>query len=75
MLKPRGPDSAGLFVQDRIRLGRRLLSILGLGASSQQPMIDPDLGIVFKGCVDNFREHKGHSKLWQTAVLEILVAS
>jgi hypothetical protein len=35
-------------------------------------MIDPDLdlGIIFKGCIDNFGELKGHSKLWQTAVLE-----
>jgi hypothetical protein len=35
-------------------------------------MIDADLGlgIVFNCCIDNFRELRGHSKLWPTAVLE-----
>jgi asparagine synthase (glutamine-hydrolysing) len=57
-LKRRGPDSGGLFVEDRLGLGHRRLSILGLTAASHQPMIDPDLGlgIVFNGCIYNFRE-------------------
>src|SRR5580698_2067748 len=56
-LKPRGPDAAGLYLQDRIALGHRRLSILDLSAASQQPMVDPELGlaIVFNGCIYNFR--------------------
>jgi asparagine synthase (glutamine-hydrolysing) len=58
VLRPRGPDAGGFFVQDRIGLGHRRLSILGLSAASGQPMIDPELGlgIVFNGCIYNFRE-------------------
>ncbi len=57
-MRARGPDSGGLYVQDQIGLGHRRLSILGLSATSQQPMIDADLGlgIVFNGCIYNFRE-------------------
>ena len=57
-MRRRGPDSGGLFIQDRIGLGHRRLSILGLSAASQQPMIDPDLGlgIAFNGCIYNFKE-------------------
>jgi asparagine synthase (glutamine-hydrolysing) len=32
-LKPRGPDAAGLYSQDRIALGHRRLSILDLSAA------------------------------------------
>ncbi len=58
VLRRRGPDSGGLFVEDRIGLGHRRLSILGLNAASHQPMIDAQLGlgIVFNGCIYNFRE-------------------
>ena len=57
-LAPRGPDAGGLFLQDRIALGHRRLSILDLSLTSQQPMVDPELGlaIVFNGCIYNFRE-------------------
>ncbi len=59
-LRHRGPDSGGLFIEDRIGLGHRRLAILGLNAASHQPMIDPELGlgIVFNGCIYNFRELK-----------------
>ncbi|MGA7326285.1 MAG: N-acetylglutaminylglutamine amidotransferase [Rhodomicrobium sp.] len=59
-LRHRGPDSEGLFIEDRIGLGHRRLAILGLNAASYQPMIDPELGlgIVFNGCIYNFRELK-----------------
>jgi asparagine synthase (glutamine-hydrolysing) len=55
---PRGPDSGGAFVQNRVALGHRRLSIIDLAAASQQPMIDPQLGlaIVFNGCIYNYRE-------------------
>jgi asparagine synthase (glutamine-hydrolysing) len=57
-LAARGPDAGGVFVQDKIGLGHRRLSILDLQPTSQQPMIDPALGlaIVFNGCIYNFRE-------------------
>jgi asparagine synthase (glutamine-hydrolysing) len=57
-LRSRGPDAGGLFVQDGVTLGHRRLSILDLNATSQQPMIDPELGlvVVFNGCIYNFRE-------------------
>jgi asparagine synthase (glutamine-hydrolysing) len=54
----RGPDAAGLFAQGSLGFGHRRLSILDLAPSSQQPMIDSDLGvgIVFNGCIYNYRE-------------------
>ena len=57
-LGQRGPDAAGLFVQDGLGLGHRRLSILDLSSASQQPMIDAELGlaIAFNGCIYNFRE-------------------
>ena len=57
-LRARGPDASGMFLQDRIGLGHRRLSILDLASTSQQPMIDAELGlgIVFNGCIYNFRE-------------------
>jgi asparagine synthase (glutamine-hydrolysing) len=57
-LRPRGPDAGGLFLQNQIALGHRRLSILDLSSTSQQPMVDSELGlaIVFNGCIYNFRE-------------------
>ena len=57
-LAARGPDAHGLFAQDRVGLGHRRLSILDTEATSNQPMIDSELGlaIVFNGCIYNFRE-------------------
>jgi asparagine synthase (glutamine-hydrolysing) len=54
----RGPDSCGMFLQDRIGFGHRRLSILDTEPTSNQPMIDSELGlaIVFNGCIYNFRE-------------------
>ncbi|UYO38069.1 N-acetylglutaminylglutamine amidotransferase [Rhodopseudomonas palustris] len=54
----RGPDAEGLFAQGNMAFGHRRLSILDLAAASQQPMIDSELGlgIVFNGCIYNFRE-------------------
>jgi asparagine synthase (glutamine-hydrolysing) len=58
---PRGPDSGGSFSQNRVAFGHRRLSIIDLAAASQQPMIDPQLGlaIVFNGCIYNYRELRG----------------
>jgi asparagine synthase (glutamine-hydrolysing) len=57
-LTPRGPDAGGLYLQNQIALGHRRLSILDLSLTSQQPMVDAELGLatVFNGCIYNFRE-------------------
>src|SRR3954464_2153221 len=57
-LETRGPDGTGVFVQGKLGFGHRRLSILDLASPSQQPMIDPELGlgIVFNGCIYNFKE-------------------
>ena len=57
-MRPRGPDAGGMFAQDRLAFGHRRLSIIDLTAPSQQPMIDPELGlaIVFNGCIYNYRD-------------------
>ncbi|MBX9932835.1 MAG: N-acetylglutaminylglutamine amidotransferase [Methylobacterium sp.] len=56
-LDDRGPDGAGVFAQGRVAFGHRRLKILDLSDASQQPMLDPELGlaIVFNGCIYNFR--------------------
>jgi asparagine synthase (glutamine-hydrolysing) len=57
----RGPDAGGVFMQDRVAFGHRRLSIIDLAAASQQPMVDPQLGlaIVFNGCIYNYRQLRG----------------
>jgi asparagine synthase (glutamine-hydrolysing) len=57
-MQSRGPDAAGVFAQGGLAFGHRRLSILDLSAAAQQPMLDPDLGlgIVFNGCIYNFKE-------------------
>src|SRR4030088_923542 len=57
-LHDRGPDAAGIFAQGHLAFGHRRLSILDLSAASQQPMVDSELGlgIVFNGCIYNFRD-------------------
>ena len=57
-MQARGPDAAGVFVQGLSAFGHRRLSILDLASASQQPMIDSELGlgVVFNGCIYNFRE-------------------
>jgi asparagine synthase (glutamine-hydrolysing) len=56
-LRNRGPDASGLYAQGPLTLGHCRLSILDLSPASQQPMVDPSLGlaIVFNGCIYNFR--------------------
>jgi asparagine synthase (glutamine-hydrolysing) len=57
-MRARGPDAEGIFTQGRIGFGHRRLSILDLAPASQQPMVDSELGLglVFNGCIYNFRE-------------------
>src|SRR3954468_5382113 len=57
-MRARGPDASGIFAQGAMAFGHRRLSILDLAAASQQPMVDNELGLglVFNGCIYNFRE-------------------
>src|SRR3954462_13829472 len=57
-MRARGPDAEGAFAQGAMAFGHRRLSILDLAPSSQQPMVDNELGLglVFNGCIYNFRE-------------------
>jgi asparagine synthase (glutamine-hydrolysing) len=57
-LFPRGPDSNGIYQSGHIAVGHQRLKILDLTEHAQQPMIDSELGlgIVFNGCIYNFRE-------------------
>jgi len=56
-LTHRGPDDAGIYVDDHIGLGHRRLSIIDLG-TSKQPMCNEDgtIWIVYNGEVYNFQE-------------------
>lgn len=52
----RGPDDHGINVQGNRGFGHRRLRIMDLAAASQQPMVDPQLGlgIVFNGAIYNY---------------------
>src|SRR3546814_7627044 len=56
----RGPDAEGLFLQGRLGLAHRRLSIIDLSDRAQQPMVDSELGlaIVINGAIYNYRELK-----------------
>ena len=58
VLFPRGPDSSGIYQSGHIAVGHQRLKILDLTEQAQQPMIDSELGlgIVFNGCIYNFRD-------------------
>ena len=55
---PRGPDGSGVFQSGSLAVGHQRLKILDLTEHAQQPMIDSELGlgIVFNGCIYNFRD-------------------
>jgi asparagine synthase (glutamine-hydrolysing) len=58
-LTHRGPDEAGVFVDERVGLGHRRLSIVDLGGG-HQPMANEDdsIWIVYNGEVYNHRDHR-----------------
>ena len=58
VLFPRGPDGSGIHQMRHIAVGHQRLKILDLSEHAQQPMIDSELGlgIVFNGCIYNFRD-------------------
>jgi asparagine synthase (glutamine-hydrolysing) len=57
-LASRGPDGAGEWSQPGVALVHRRLKIIDISARGDQPMIDPELGLViaFNGCIYNHRE-------------------
>ena len=57
-LFPRGPDGSGIHQMQHIAVGHQRLKIIDLSEHAQQPMIDNELGlgIVFNGCIYNYRE-------------------
>jgi asparagine synthase (glutamine-hydrolysing) len=57
-MRSRGPDAAGVFVQNGVGLGQRRLKIIDLSEKAQQPMTDPFLGltIVYNGAIYNYKE-------------------
>ncbi len=58
VMVPRGPDAGGLFHMNHVAAGHRRLKIIDLSEHAQQPMVDNELGlgIVFNGCIYNYRE-------------------
>jgi len=54
----RGPDSEGVETWDSAALGHRRLAILDLSDAGSQPMLSSDhqIGVVFNGCIYNFRD-------------------
>ena len=58
VLVPRGPDAGGVFQMRHIAAAHRRLKIIDLSEHAQQPMVDNELGlgIVFNGCIYNYRE-------------------
>jgi asparagine synthase (glutamine-hydrolysing) len=58
VLVPRGPDAGGIFQMNHLATAHRRLKIIDLSEHAQQPMIDNELGlgIVFNGCIYNYRE-------------------
>ena len=58
VIRHRGPDDAGRFMQGNVALGHRRLSILDVTSAGHQPMANEDgtLRIVFNGEIYNFLE-------------------
>ncbi|MEA3274425.1 MAG: N-acetylglutaminylglutamine amidotransferase [Pseudomonadota bacterium] len=57
-LERRGPDHGGSYSDGPLGFGHRRLSIIDLSIRSNQPMLDPALGLalVFNGTIYNYRE-------------------
>ena len=58
VLEPRGPDAFGSYAQNALAVAHRRLMVMDTSERSQQPMVDPDLGlgIVFNGAIYNHPE-------------------
>lgn len=59
-LHQRGPDSSGIFKDQRIVIGHTRLSIIDTSTGGSQPMTDPTgrYTIVFNGEFFNFKQHR-----------------
>jgi len=57
-LERRGPDHGGSWSDGALGFGHRRLSVIDLSIRSNQPMVDPDLGLalVFNGAIYNYPE-------------------
>jgi asparagine synthase (glutamine-hydrolysing) len=65
VLTHRGPDDRGVWLDDRVALGHRRLSIIDLSAHGRQPMGNEDgsVQITYNGEVYNFADLKRRFKL------------
>ncbi len=59
-LRHRGPDADGVFVNEKIALGHRRLSIIDLSEASNQPFLDKTgrFVVVFNGEIYNYQDVK-----------------
>jgi len=57
-LRRRGPDHGGSYSDGSLGMGYRRLAIIDLSHCSDQPLVDPELGLalVFNGTIYNYRE-------------------
>src|ERR1700693_439727 len=57
-LAPRGPDGVGAWHESGIALVPRRVEVTDRSAREDQPMVDPELGLViaFNGCIYNHNE-------------------
>ena len=70
LLKHRGPDGEGFYINDNIGFGHRRLNIIDLSKNGRQPMSNEDgsIWITYNGEIYNFQDlsvelkAKGHSK-------------
>ena len=60
LLVHRGPDSSGIYKDEKISLGHRRLKIIDLSEKASQPMFDSEnkIAIIFNGEIYNFKELK-----------------
>jgi asparagine synthase (glutamine-hydrolysing) len=60
-LERRGPDAAGVWIDDRVglALGHRRLAILDPAARADQPMVYGDVVVTYNGELYNFRDLRG----------------
>ena len=79
-MAPRGPDAFGSFAQNALAVVHRRLRVMDGSERSQQPMVDPDLGlwIVFNGAIYNHpelrRELEGYGyRFWSRGDTEVLL--
>lgn len=82
LLKNRGPDDSGIWVEGNVGFGHRRLSILDLTAAGHQPMVSSDgrYAIVHNGEIYNFKalkqELNGDPSAWRgSSDTEVILAA